>query len=402
MLVNADTMAPLDWSGSVLQAIERLWRAISTDISESFAWPTHFEPADSAGKGGPVAANMTGIDTCDRSVLPEPSMRHLSAAVALCLVLPAVAPAEPADEPAACAVESKLSPEEVIGICGLVIGSNAGAATRVHALVTRAELRRRLEHYDLATADCDEAIRLDPAAAEAFDGRGNVLASDGKFERALDDFDRSIRLDPTFARAFSDRAATFDLIHQPRLAVRDYTEAVRLQPTNVKAITDRAEAYLKVKRLDLAIDDYSEAIRLEPAAPGHYDSRGAIYARNNAYDRAIADYNEAIRLQPKASYYLNRGNAYNLKGDPDRAIADYDEALRLEPKLAMAYNNRGVAWRDKGERQRALADFKAAAQLDPDLAIAVEHQRKIEQDIASSAVRPQKRAVPAAASAASR
>jgi hypothetical protein len=55
----------------------------------------------------------------------------------------------------------------------------------------------------------------------------------------------------------------------------------------------------------------------------------------------------------------------------------------------MAYNNRGVAWRDKGDRQRALADFKAAVEFDPDLVIAVEHQKKIEQDIASSTVRPQ-------------
>jgi tetratricopeptide (TPR) repeat protein len=294
-------------------------------------------------------------------------MRHLSVVFAVCLALSEVvvvpALAEPADEPAACAVESKLSLEEVIGICGLVIGSNATSAIRVHALVTRAELHRRLEHYDLAMADCEEAIRLDPASAEAFDGRGNVLTSDKKFERALDDFDQSIRLDPKFARAFADRAVTFGLMHEPRLAVRDYTEAVRLDPNNVLAHVDRAEAYVKVRRADLAIDDYGEAIRLDPSSPDHYDSRGSLYARNNAYDRAIADFNEAIRLLPKASYFLNRGNAHNLKGDPDRAIADYNEALRLEPELAMAYNNRGVAWRDKGDKERALADFNAAVRI---------------------------------------
>jgi hypothetical protein len=64
----------------------------------------------------------------------------------------------------------------------------------------------------------------------------------------------------------------------------------------------------------------------------------------------------------------------------------------------MAYNNRGVAWRDKGDRQRALADFKAAIQRDPSLVIAVEHRKKIEQDIASSMVRPVRPPVPLAAS----
>ena len=141
----------------------------------------------------------------------------------------------------------------------------------------------------------------------------------------------------------------------------------------------------------------SNAARSFTAATPACALRGSLYARNNAYDRAIADFNEAIRLEPKASYFLNRGNAYNLKGDPDRAIADYNEALRLEPELAMAYNNRGVAWRDKGDRQRALADFKAAVEFDPDLVIAVEHQKKIEQDVALATKRPQRRAVSASA-----
>jgi tetratricopeptide (TPR) repeat protein len=406
MYVDANTMAPLDSLGVILQAIKhRVFGELSQRIFREALRGSHVEAVVGAGEGGPVEANMTVIGIGGPSVLPEPSMRHLSVFVALCLALPAVvvapvaALADSADEPAVCAVESKLPPGEVIGICGLVIGSNTTSATRVHALVTRAELHRKMEHYDLAMADCEEAIRLDPANAEAFDLRGNVLASDKKFERALDDFDRSIRLDPKFARAFSDRAVTFGLMHEPRLAVRDYTEAVRLDPNNVQAHVDRAEAYVKVRRADLAIDDYGEAIRLDPSSPDHYDSRGSLYARNNAYDRAIADFNEAIRLLPKASYFLNRGNANNLKGDPDRAIADYDEALRLEPELAMAYNNRGVAWRDKGDRQRALADFSAAVRLDPDLAIALEHRKRMEQDIASASARSAKPPVPFHASA---
>jgi tetratricopeptide (TPR) repeat protein len=198
-------------------------------------------------------------------------MRHMFAALFLSLVFPVVlvapaALAQSADEPVTCSPDSKRSPEEIIGICGMSIESNATYSVRVHALVTRAEAYRRMEQYDLAIKDCDEAIRLDPASAEAFDCRGNVFVSDRKFERALDDFDRSIKLAPKFARAMLHRAATFAVMREIRLAVRDYTEAIRLDLDNVQAITDRAEAYIKVKRADLAIDDYSQAIRLEPAS----------------------------------------------------------------------------------------------------------------------------------------
>jgi tetratricopeptide (TPR) repeat protein len=208
----------------------------------------------------------------------------------------------------------------MIGICGLVIDSVAATpADRIHALLARAELRRKSEQFDLAVQDCSEAIRLDPAAPQGFDCRGNALAADKKYLPALDDFDRSIKLDPEYVQGFADRAATFGLMRETRLAVRDYTEAVRLDPTRVQGFVDRAEAYLKVRRIDLAIDDQSEAIRLEPSSPDHFEARGKLYARNSAYDRAIADFNEAIRLEPKAGYFVERGNAYNLKGNSDRA-----------------------------------------------------------------------------------
>jgi tetratricopeptide (TPR) repeat protein len=300
---------------------------------------------------------------------------------------PASAQTENETQAAMCSAEGAKSPDEMIGICGLVIDSVAAApADRIQALLARAELRRKGERFDLAVQDCSEAIRLDPAP-RAFDCRGNALAADKKYLAALDDFDRAIKLDPKYVQAFADRAATFGLMRETRLAVRDYTEAVRLAPDRVQGFVDRAEAHLKVRRIDLAIDDQSEAIRLEPSSSDHFDARGKLYARNNAYDRAIADFNEAIRLQPKADYLVERGNAWNLKGNPDRAIADYDEAIRLDPALALAYNNRGVAWRDKGDTTRARADFQTALTMDPTLDIAAEHLARLKSQGAQTAKR---------------
>jgi tetratricopeptide (TPR) repeat protein len=307
---------------------------------------------------------------------PNPAGTIFFALLALAAgIAPTLAQTE--SEAAICSAEAAKSPDEMIGICGLVIDSAAAApADRIHALLARAELRRKSEQFDLAVQDCSEAIRLDPAP-RAFDCRGNALAGDKKYLPALDDFDRAIKLDPKYVQAFADRAATFGLMRETRLAVRDYTEAVRLDPTRVQGFVDRAEAYLKVRRIDLAIDDQSEAIRLEPSSSDHFEARGKLYARNSAYDRAIADFNEAIRLEPKAGYFVERGNAWNLKGHPDRAIADYDEAIRLEPALALAYSNRGVAWRDKGDAARARADFQTALTMDPALDIAAEHLARL-------------------------
>ncbi len=135
-----------------------------------------------------------------------------------------------AEAAATCANDDTLPPEQMLGICGLVIGSTAAPPDRVHALIVRAGLQLRLEQVDLAVADGDLAVQLDPLSAAALEARGKALAAGKKFDRALDDFDRAIRLRPNEAQLFASRAATFASMHENRLAVRDYNEAVRLDP----------------------------------------------------------------------------------------------------------------------------------------------------------------------------
>src|SRR3569623_1277157 len=122
-------------------------------------------------------------------------MRHFNSGFWMWLALTAVPLAQasaqsdsaPGEKPAAvCAVEGTSSRDETIGVCGLVINSEAAPVPdRLHALVVRAELHRKNGHNDLALADCNEAVRLDPGPA-AFDCRGNALAADRKYLPALD------------------------------------------------------------------------------------------------------------------------------------------------------------------------------------------------------------------------
>lgn len=114
-------------------------------------------------------------------IFPRISQRRFPTATiffALLAVAAGIAPAsaQTESEAAVCSAEGAKSPDEMIGICGLVIDSAAAMpADRIHALLARAELRRKSDQFDLAVQDCSEAIRLDPAP-QAFDCRGNALA----------------------------------------------------------------------------------------------------------------------------------------------------------------------------------------------------------------------------------
>src|SRR5262249_2985408 len=61
--------------------------------------------------------------------------------------------------------------------------------------------------YDKALADLNEAIRLDPKLAMAFNARGATWNARHEYDKALADLDEAIRLDPGCAWAFATRGS---------------------------------------------------------------------------------------------------------------------------------------------------------------------------------------------------
>jgi lipoprotein NlpI len=162
--------------------------------------------------------------------------------------------------------------------------------------------------YDSAMQDCNEAIRIDPANARAFGGRGAMYGERGEVDRAIAEFN----------------------------------EAIRLDPKSVSAFNNRGTAYKAKGEFDRAIAEFNEAIRLDPKSAIAFNNRGDTYKAKNDLDRAIADYDEAIRLDPKfAKSYFGRGIANLYGGSLPKALADLDRASKLDPKDAYA-----ALWRD--------------------------------------------------------
>jgi tetratricopeptide (TPR) repeat protein len=84
--------------------------------------------------------------------------------------------------------------------------------------------------YDRATADYDEAIRLDPKIAAAYVGRGDAYSVKHDYDGAISDYDQAIRLDPKYAIAYFRRGAAYISKGDYRRAIADLDQGVRLDP----------------------------------------------------------------------------------------------------------------------------------------------------------------------------
>ena len=102
--------------------------------------------------------------------------------------------------------------------------------TSVETLITCALAYAKKGQFDLAIANCDEAIRLDPQYAPAFCNRGAFYCQKSDGDHAIADFDQAIRLDPKEATAFYNRGNLYKKKGDYNRAITDYNEAIQLDP----------------------------------------------------------------------------------------------------------------------------------------------------------------------------
>jgi tetratricopeptide (TPR) repeat protein len=276
--------------------------------------------------------------------------------------------------------------------------------------------------FDLAIADFDEAIRIDPSDANTYISRAasysNNKNGDKKenSKKAINDYMEAIRLGTDMeATVHYNLGVAYSSLGDKKRAIAEYTESIRLNPNDVRTFNNRGSRYFDTGEFDKAIEDFTKAIKMENYHMA-YSNLGMVLWLKGDFDKAIENFTEAIRLLPdkvsfntpldlKCYYHARRGLAYFYKGDLDRAAADQAEALRLKPDCikdyeedsddddmynaifeysvaiwlkpdsAEIYFKRGNVYERAGDFEKAVNDWEAALRLNPDN---TEAQKKLE------------------------
>ncbi len=210
---------------------------------------------------------------------------------------------------------------------------------------------------DLAMADAEEALRLDPTLAEAHLIRTEVFARRGKPEEAR--AERSEALATFCQRGI---ASIDKRDYEPGIA--DLERVIREAPDHLEAHVWCAKGYFFRSDYPNAIKEYTKAIALEPNNKQTYNDRGVVYSQVRDFAAAMSDLDHAIRLDPKfPEAYLNRGAVRLFAGDLAQAAADLSVAIGLDQRSAMAYRLRSVTYDRMGLAAKAADDRRLAESL---------------------------------------
>jgi Tfp pilus assembly protein PilF len=122
--------------------------------------------------------------------------------------------------------------------------------------------------------------------------RGDRLSAAKDYGHAILDYDQAIRLNPEYAEAYNNRGYAYYWNDDATHAIADYSLAIELRPNYPYAYNNRGAAYMASGHPDQAISDFDDALQLQPDFPQAYINRGNAYLRLGRFDLAFADFRQ--------------------------------------------------------------------------------------------------------------
>jgi hypothetical protein len=128
-----------------------------------------------------------------------------------------------------------------------------------------------------------------------------------------------------------------------QLAVNDFTESIRLNPKDVEAYNNRCWVQTVIGDLQAALKDCNEALRLRPNFVDALDSRGLVNLKNGQAKNAIADFDAALKINPRLTSSLyGRGLAKQRNGSIPEGELDIANARAMDPNIVKEFEGYGV------------------------------------------------------------
>ncbi|HEX4320530.1 MAG TPA: tetratricopeptide repeat protein [Acidobacteriaceae bacterium] len=159
--------------------------------------------------------------------------------------------------------------------------------------------------YDAAIGHFQEAIKLDPAMARAYDNLGLCYYYENQNAQAIESYNKAIELDrgsqhPS-AWPYLNLAITQQFLGQPANAQANLQEALRLDPSFAQAHFQLGTVLEDLDQLNNAVVELREAARLNPAYPEPHLVLARIYHRLGQQQAAQDEAEAYKRLHPPAA-----------------------------------------------------------------------------------------------------
>ncbi len=238
-----------------------------------------------------------------------------------------------------------------------------GEPESTEALGLLAQAQIHLGQIDLAIANLQALLELDPLNGSARRKFTQLLAERQNFDAELNSLD-------DIADSLPRLRSTAEIL----IARRSWTSAEAV----ARRIIDHpdgqvlghrilGDVYHAAMRYAEALREYHKVLDLDPNSPGILRALFRTYKSNNEVEKAVEFFENLITEQPDGAV------GYNLLGElyleqkmaPEVVERAFRSALRLQPTWAVPHLNLGRSFMISGQQERAINVFQAGLQQVP-------------------------------------
>ncbi len=173
---------------------------------------------------------------------------------------------------------------------------------------------------------------------------GVTAYKEKKYYAAIEDLNEAIKIKPSYAEAYEVRANSFRALKQNEEAHEDFIKS--------------AEIYQFNKNYNAAITSYNRAIEMNKKSLPAYLGRGYLYMAKGEEIAALTDYDAAIKIDKKNfQAQFGAGEARFRQGNYKKAIKHFKKAKDIDKNNPLVYQYLMVSYLGRDDAKNVIKTF---------------------------------------------
>ncbi len=209
--------------------------------------------------------------------------------------------------------------------------------TNLRTMVLVAQVHREAGRFSDATPLLEEALRLDPRSAEAWNELGGVAMAREDHATALQHFTQALAAKSGLTYALLNAAQASAKLNQLPASESYYRQALATDPQSAEGHHGLGLTLAKQGKLAEAERSLLAAVKLRPTMTAAWNNLGVLYLQQREGAKAIEALERGIKASPEDDLlYLNLGRIYLQLKRPAEARRAMERLLATKPDSSVA------------------------------------------------------------------
>jgi tetratricopeptide (TPR) repeat protein len=268
-----------------------------------------------------------------------------------------------------CATPAPAADKDLPKVSDRGLGTLVKEPTNANDLYERAVHRPESEK-ELALADLNKAIELNPKMDGAISTRAQLLSSMGKHTEAIADYSLYLKRHPGDYPSLFNRAGEYRAVKRYEESIADYDDILDEDVDLSRTGTAKNHALARTrhyrgnillewtKDYAAAAEDYSKALGLDPQITEVRMQLAELHRKLGQFDKSEADYREQFKINPDETGLLGVW-AWQLATCPDERFRNGEKAIELAQKDCEKTN-----WKIPADLSTLAAAYAEAGRFD--------------------------------------